>query len=57
MTRRTIPAGWYGDAGIHARERAAVWAAEWLVFAPAARLDRPGHYVADTVGGWPIFVV
>lgn len=57
MISQTLPAAWYGDPGIHARERAAVWASEWLVFAPEARLDRPGRYVADTIGGWPVFVV
>ncbi|HEX9978028.1 MAG TPA: SRPBCC family protein [Acidimicrobiia bacterium] len=48
---------WYGDPAVYQRERAAVWAREWLVFAPADRLDRPGRYVADMVAGWPLFVV
>lgn len=57
MSARTLPASWYGDPARHERERHAVWAQEWLVFAPAARLDRPGAYVADTIAGFPVFVV
>ncbi len=57
MTARTLPASWYHDPEVHERERAAVWARSWLVFAPRARLDRPGKYVAAEVAGWPVFVV
>lgn len=52
-----LPASWYGDPDVHRRERTAVWAREWLVFAPAARLSAPGRYVARAMAGWPIFVV
>ncbi|MBI5157600.1 MAG: Rieske 2Fe-2S domain-containing protein [Acidimicrobiia bacterium] len=54
---RTLSASWYGNRAVHQRERLAVWAREWLVFAPLARLDRPGQYVAAEIAGWPIFVV
>ncbi|MEK7252164.1 MAG: SRPBCC family protein [Actinomycetota bacterium] len=57
MTARTLPASWYSDPAIFGRERAAVWSREWLVFAPLARLDKPGKYVAGDVAGWPLFVV
>jgi choline monooxygenase len=52
-----LPASWYGDAGVHERERHAVWSREWLMFAPSARLASPGRYVASEVAGWPIFVI
>lgn len=54
---RTLPASWYHDPAVLRRERTAVWARSWLVFAPRARLDRPGRYVAATIAGWPLFVV
>jgi choline monooxygenase len=54
---RTLPATWYVDPVTFERERRAVWHDEWLMFAPAAALDRPGQYVADEVGGSPVFVV
>ena len=57
VTARTLPASWYSDPTIYVRERAAVWSREWLVFAPLARLDKPGKYVAGDVAGWPLFVV
>lgn len=57
MTVYALPASWYGDAGVHERERLAVWAREWMVFAPSARLSAPGRFVASTIAGWPIFVV
>ena len=54
---RTLPASWYGDEVAFARERSAVWRDEWLLFAPAASLARPGQYVADEVGGMPVFAI
>ena len=54
---RTLPASWYRDHDVHARERRAVWQDEWLMFAPSASLERPGQYVADEVAGSPVFVV
>ena len=57
MRTSALPASWYGDPEIHARERQAIWGREWLVFAPAARLAFPGRYVARAIAGWPIFVI
>lgn len=53
----TLPASWYSDPEVHQRERSAVWRSEWVMFAPAAALERPGDYVADEVAGHPVFVV
>lgn len=57
MRTSALPAFWYGDPEIHGRERQAIWAREWLAFAPAARLASPGRYVARAIAGWPIFVI
>lgn len=54
---RTLPAGWYRDPTQFERERQRIWHDEWLMFAPAALLDRPGRYVAAEVAGSPVFVV
>ena len=54
---RTLPASCYGDEATFARERSAVWRDEWLLFAPATALARPGQYVADEVGGMPVFAI
>lgn len=48
---------WYHDPAVFEHERGAVWSRGWLFFAPADRLAEPGRYVADTVAGWPLFVV
>jgi choline monooxygenase len=53
---RTLPASWYRDPEVFERERRDVWEREWLLFAPAASLQRPGQYVADDVAGNPVFV-
>lgn len=52
-----MPAEWYSDPAVFERERRAVWSGEWIAFAPAARLSRPGQYVAEEVAGFPVFVV
>jgi choline monooxygenase len=56
MTTLALPAAWYRDAATFAAERHGVWGREWLVFAPVARLNAPGRYVADTIAGWPLAV-
>ncbi|MFP5488534.1 MAG: aromatic ring-hydroxylating oxygenase subunit alpha [Acidimicrobiia bacterium] len=53
----TLPASWYRDPAVYERERQAVWRSEWLMYAPAAKLATPGHYVAEEVAGYPVFVV
>jgi choline monooxygenase len=52
----TIPAAWYRDRSVYDAERTTIWSKEWLLFCPAAELDRPGRYVAAEVVGYPIFV-
>jgi choline monooxygenase len=57
MSTAALRSSWYRDPAVHEAERSAVWAREWLVFAPAVRLEAPGRYVADTIAGWPLVVV
>jgi choline monooxygenase len=54
---RTLPAGDYRDADVHETERHAIFAREWLCLGPAAQVDAPGSYLAETVAGWPVIVV
>jgi choline monooxygenase len=56
-TATTLPASWYSDPEIYAKERAAVFGAAWLCVARTAQLIHPGSYVATTIAGWPILVV
>lgn len=53
----TLPRTWYGDPGIHERERQRIFGAEWLYFGFASRLAVPGDYVADEIAGWNVLVV
>ena len=52
----TLPASSYRDPAAFETERVGIWAREWLLFCPAADLDRPGDCVAADVAGYPIFV-
>lgn len=53
----TLPASWYRDRDVFERERRTIWRNEWVMFAPAAKLTTRGQYVAEEVGGIPVFVV
>ena len=55
--KAALSASWYRDQGVFEAERHAVWAKEWQVVGPVARLASPGRYLADTIAGWPIAVV
>ena len=52
----TLPARWYHDAGVYARERERVFAREWLLFGHESQLPEPGDALAETIAGWPLFV-
>ncbi len=53
----TMAASAYVDPRRHEAERAAVFAGEWVALGDAARLARPGEYLATVVAGYPIVVV
>ena len=54
---RTLPAEWYFDADRYERERRGIFANEWLWFAPAETIAKPGTYLAQVYAGWPLMVV
>lgn len=54
---RTLPPDWYWDEAIHRRERQAIFAGNWALFGPELGLVEPGVWRAETVNGWPIFVI
>lgn len=53
----TLPASWYADPGVFAKERAAIFARHWQLFAHESRMPAPGDYVAGTLAGYPIVVI
>ena len=53
----TLPASWYGDADVHARERREIFGREWLFFAFSHHLQSPGDYVATDIASWNLLVV
>jgi choline monooxygenase len=53
----TLPASWYGDAGIAERERHSVFGREWLFVGWASTLREPGDYLATDIAGWNLVVL
>ena len=53
----TLPASWYRDPELYARERQAIFARNWSLFTWSERLARPGDYVSGPLAGYPVFVV
>jgi choline monooxygenase len=53
----TLPASMYRDPAVYERERRAVFAREWIVFARAEQLATAGTCVAGTIAGYPLVVV
>jgi choline monooxygenase len=53
----TLPAALYRDPALYERERAEIFAKSWQLFAHEDQLPAPGAYVADTVAGYPLFVL
>lgn len=53
----TLPARWYHDPAVYAREREAIFRRHWWPLAREAELTAPGAYAAGEIAGWPAFVV
>lgn len=53
----TLPAAWYHDADIFAREVERIFGREWMLFGHEGQLEQPGAYIAATVAGKPVFVL
>jgi choline monooxygenase len=57
MATRTLPASWYVEPSVWARERRAVFGREWLFVGHRRELSAPGDYLACDIAGWPLVVV
>jgi choline monooxygenase len=57
MAALTLPASWYLDPELHARERRAVFGREWLFAGHQQRLQEPGDFLATDIAGWSVLVV
>ncbi|MEX2649156.1 MAG: aromatic ring-hydroxylating dioxygenase subunit alpha [Alphaproteobacteria bacterium] len=57
MALPALPASWYTDAGVHARERARIFAASWALFGPEREVAEHGQWRGRCVNGWPMIVV
>lgn len=53
----TLPASWYGDPALWAKERAAIFAKSWHFLTHASALPEPGSWRAETLAGYPVLVV
>ncbi len=53
----TIPASWYCDPALFARERSQIFTRNWSLFTWSERIAGPGSYVAGVCAGFPVFVI
>lgn len=53
----TLPASWYTDPAMLAREKAAIFYQNWWYFCATGDLATPGAYVADRVVDQEVFVI
>jgi phenylpropionate dioxygenase-like ring-hydroxylating dioxygenase large terminal subunit len=56
-TTWTLPASWYHDEQIWQRERARIFAREWLWLGREDQLAEPGAVIAGELAGFPVLVV
>lgn len=54
---RTIPARWYGDADVYARERRAVFGDCWQMAGRATLVSEPGSFLTVEIAGEPILII
>lgn len=52
-----LPAELYTRPEAFQRERRSVFGSAWLLLARTGALQRPGDYVAHSLGGWPVFAI
>ncbi|MGH7125576.1 MAG: aromatic ring-hydroxylating oxygenase subunit alpha [Stellaceae bacterium] len=52
-----LPADLYTLPEAFQRERLSVFQSAWLLLARADALRKPGDYVAQALGGWPVFAI
>ena len=56
-TAPVLPAALYLRPEAFQRERRQVFQSAWLMLARAEQVREPGHYVAQSLGGWPLFAI
>ena len=54
---RTLPASWYTDPGLLARERASIFGREWQYVGDMSRLPSDGSFFTDAVASVPVVIV
>jgi nitrite reductase/ring-hydroxylating ferredoxin subunit len=52
-----MPTALYARPEAFQRERRSVFEAAWLLLARAEQVREPGSYVAQSLGGWPVFAI
>jgi len=52
-----LPAALYAQPEAFQRERRSVFQDAWLLLARVGALRNPGDYVAQSLGGWPVFAI
>ncbi len=57
MTKTLLPVSWYIDADAYQRDRKRIFARNWSLFGPEAGLREARSWRADSVNGWPVFVI
>jgi choline monooxygenase len=53
----TLPASWYCDPALFARERTQIFARNWSLFTWSERIAEAGSYIAGICAGYPVFVI
>ncbi len=53
----TLPAGWYADEAVWARERDRIFAATWQYAGRADQVEEPGSFLVSRAGHIPVAVV
>jgi choline monooxygenase len=53
----TLPAAWYHEPGVYEAERARIFGREWLLLGHESQLPEPGDALAESLAGWPVFLV
>ncbi len=53
----TLPAAWYHDPEVYARERQAIFRRHWWAIARTDQVTTTGAYVTGDIAGWPVFVI
>jgi nitrite reductase/ring-hydroxylating ferredoxin subunit len=57
MTEASPAAALYTRPEAFQRERRSVFQSAWLLLSRASLLQKPGDWVAQTLGGWPVFAI